>query len=455
VEKRSYVLWVAIIASFGGLIFGYDSAVIAGAVGYLTDYFKLSPSGVGWSVSSALVGCVAGAAVAGEIGNRFGRKRTLMFAAICYAVSGLGTALAWSFTSFWLFRILGGAAIGLSVMIPLYVSEIAPKEMRGRLASLYQLAITLGVVIVFIANWGISNFGASTADWGVNHAWRWMLGSVTLPAAVFAVLLLFLPESPRWLLLQNRDAEARKILDRLATPPQIEEILREHAADVHAQATRGTVALWSAHIFPILLTACVLGILQQAVGINVIIYYGTKLMSQMRIGGANGAFFQQVLVGVALFVATFIGIALVDHWGRRPLLLVGSLGVSATILTVGAALMFHAEGPWLLSVILLYIVFFAATLGPIVWVMIAELAPDAARARVVSIASLCLWLANIAVSQTFPMVNDSPVNKTQFNGALPFFIYGAFGIIFFVFTLLRVPETKGRSLGEMGHIPLG
>jgi sugar porter (SP) family MFS transporter len=447
-DKQRRVFWFALIAAFGGFVFGYDTAVIAGAVGYLTDYFSLSPAGTGWAVASALAGCVLGAASLGEFGNRLGRKNTLVFSAICYLVSAIGTALAWNFTTFWVFRLLGGFAVGLTAMAPLYISEIAPRERRGRLTTLYQLAITFGVLIVFIANWRIAQLGLESAEWSVKYAWRWMLGSVAAPASAFLLLLAFLPESPRWLLLKNRQEKARAILNSLMDTAHAEQIMHEHADDVRYQAASEHARLTSKNLLPIVLTACALGILQQVVGINAIMYHGIKMMSQLIPGeGPGAAFFYQVLIGLAVFLSAFVSTGLIDRWGRRPLLIVGSIGLTATILTVGIAVSIDAQGGWLLGVILLYIVFFGATLGPIVWVMLPELAPDAARARVVAVAALCNWLTNAIVSQTFPMINESVLNRNYFNGALPFFLYAAGGGIACLFMWRKVPETKGQALG--------
>jgi sugar porter (SP) family MFS transporter len=452
-SKQQRVFWSASIAAFGGFVFGYDASAISGAVVYLTERFKLSPAGVGWAVASALVGCMIGAALVGEAGDRFGRKRTLVFTAICYVISGAGSALAWNFTSFWIFRVLCGMAIGLTSMVPLYISEIAPRRSRGRLTTLYQIAITLGLLLVCIVNWRISQYGGTNVNWHLRYSWRWMLGSTTVPAILFAGLLAFLPESPRWLLLCGRTKDARRVLEQIADTSEIDEILRQHAGDVHSNNGNREISGASKRIFPTFVIACTLGILQQAVGINAIVYHGIKLLSGLNLGGGiAGAFFDQVLIGAMIFLSTFISIALVDRWGRRPLLIAGSLGVSVTILTIGIALWRNFEGPWLLSMVLLYIVCFGATLGPVVWVMIAELAPDFARARVVAVAALCNWLANATVSQTFPMINDSVINHAIFNGALPFLIYGACGLIFLVFAMTCVPETKGQALGEIGYI---
>lgn len=444
-NSRSRVIAYALIAAFGGFVFGYDTAVISGAVGYITGYFHLSPVGTGWAVASALVGCVFGAASVGALGSRLGRRKTLMLAAACYFASGVGTAFAWSFTSFWLFRLLGGLAIGLTSTAPLYISEIAPKEGRGRLTMLYQVAITFGVLVVFVANWRIAQIGTDD-PWSLEHGWRWMLGSVTVPAGLFVALLFFLPESPRWLLLQGRDRAARAVLELIATPAQADAVLKDYIADRSVpQVTH--ISLTHPSVLRLLVIACALAILQQVVGINAVIYHGIKMMSELIPGGRpETAFSHQVLIGFALFLSTFIGLALVDHWGRKPLWLLGSLGLSATILTVGGALYAHAEGHWLLGVILLYIVFFGATLGPLTWVMLPELAPDATRAHLMAVATLCTWMTNALVSQTFPMINESLVNRTEFNGALPFFLYGVGGLLAFVFVWRCVPETKGSAL---------
>ncbi len=449
--NNNKIVKFALIASMAGLLFGYDTAVIAGALTWLPKYFNLDAAQTGWAVSSALVGCVLGALISGNVGNRIGRKKTLLIAALCYSLSALGSAIAWSFSSFWLFRILGGFGIGLSAVVPLYISEISPKEKRGQLASLYQLSITAGILVVYFVNYLISQ--NASEEWGLTAAWRIMLGSELIPAALFTVLLLALPESPRWLVMVGRIDEAKNVLSFLYGSENLD--VDEHIVNIKGaieeEKRYKATSIWTPKVRPILIIACLIAILQQAVGINVIIYYGTRLMSEIGIGGENGAFIQSVLVGIVNFGATFIGIFLIDRWGRKPLMLIGTLGVSATIFLVGIALYSGNTGAWLLPVILGYIVFFAATLGPIAWVWISELSPIAARAQVVSVAVLCLWLANIFVSQTFPMMNESVLNKENFNGSLPFFIYGAFGIIFFFFVYKFIPETKGRSLEEISH----
>lgn len=451
-QTHNKVVRFVLIASIAGLLFGYDTAVIAGALTWLPQYFDLNAGQTGWAVSSALVGCVLGAFISGRVGNNIGRKKTLLIAALCYGLSALGSALAWSFTSFWLFRILGGFGIGLSAVVPLYISEISPKEKRGQLASLYQLSITAGILVVYIVNYLISQ--NASADWGLTMAWRVMLGSELVPALLFTFLLLSLPESPHWLVMVGRLSEAKDTLNILYGTQQIDNVdthIHNIQTAIKEEQQHQATSIWNIKVRPITIIACSIAILQQAVGINVIIYYGTKLMSDIGIGGENGAFIQSVLVGVVNFGATFIAIFLIDRLGRKPLMLIGTLGVSITIFTVGLALYSGNTGFWLLFVILAYIVFFAATLGPIAWVWISELSPIAARAQVVSTAVLCLWLANIFVSQTFPMMNESTLNKEVFHGSLPFFIYGIFGVIFFIFVSKFVPETKGRSLEEISH----
>ncbi len=445
------IIKFSLIASMAGLLFGYDTAVIAGALTWLPQYFDLNATQTGWAVSSALVGCVLGAMISGNVGNKIGRKKTLLIAALCYSLSALGSAFAWSFSSFWMFRILGGFGIGLSAVVPLYISEISPKEKRGQLASLYQLSITAGILVVYFVNYLISK--NASEEWGLTVAWRIMLGSELIPALLFTLLLLKLPESPRWLVMVDRSAEAKNVLGFLygTSSSEIDHHISAIQHAINEEQQYQATSVFTPKVRPILMIACVIAILQQAVGINVIIYYGTKLMSDIGIGGENGAFIQSVLVGVVNFGATFIGIFLIDRWGRKPLMLIGTLGVSVTIFTVGISLLTNNTGAWLLPIILGYIVFFAATLGPIAWVWISELSPIAARAQVVSIAILCLWLSNIFVSQTFPMMNESTLNKEMFNGSLPFFIYGAFGIIFFLFVARFIPETKGRSLEEISH----
>lgn len=440
------IVWYALVASLAAILFGYDTAVIAGAIAPLSSFFNLSPAGTGWAVSSALLGCVIGAFFAGVVSDAVGRKNTLFIAAACYALSAVGSALAWDFTSFWVMRALGGVGIGFSAVVPMYVGEISPKEHRGKLASLYQLAITLGILVVYIVNFLISE--NAPADWMRTVGWRIMLGSEIIPSIVFIALVFAIPESPRWLLMKGKTEDARKICALVMPAETVDASVAEIEKSIaHDKAQH--INLRTPGVPFLIFIAVAIAVLQQAVGINVIIYYGTSFMSQLGIGGENGAFVQSVMIGAVNFLSTFLGIIAIDRLGRKPLLIIGSAGVLVAILTVGVALFVGAKGPWLIAPILLYIVFFAAGLGPLPWVVLGEIAPSFVRAKVLSIGIFALWIANIVVSQTFPMINDNAVNQNLFNGALPFFVYGFFALLFLVFSAAVLPETRGVSLEDI------
>lgn len=444
-QRSAYPVAIAAIASLAGLLFGYDTAVIAGAIGFLSDYFLLDAAEVGFAVSSALIGCVVGAAVSGWVSDRLGRRTTLFLAAILYTISAIGCAIAWDFTSFWILRTIGGLGIGLSAIVPAYIAEISPANIRGRLTSVYQLAITVGILVVYIVNNLVANAG--DAQWQLTTAWRVMLGSEAVPAALFLALIYFLPESPRWLIARGQDAKASALLTKLEgneDPSRVEQIRADLAREKRAQA----VKIFTRALLPVVILACVIAALQQLVGINVIIYYGTDLMAQMNV---QDPFTQQVLIGTVNVGGTILGMFVVDKWGRKPLLLLGTLGVSIMITVVGIANLTGTTGTWVMFFIIGYIILFAATLGSLAWLVIAELPPSLARAKVVALATMVLWLANIAVAQTFPMINEATFNVEVMNGALPFFIYGFFGVVFFFVTLFFVKETKGRTLEDLSE----
>ncbi|WP_051620207.1 sugar porter family MFS transporter [Haematomicrobium sanguinis] len=444
-QRSAYPVAIAVIASLAGLLFGYDTAVIAGAIGFLSDYFSLDAAEVGFAVSSALIGCVVGAAVSGWVSDRLGRRTTLFLAAILYTISAIGCAIAWDFTSFWILRTIGGLGIGLSAIVPAYIAEISPANIRGRLTSVYQLAITVGILVVYIVNNLVANAG--DAQWQLTTAWRVMLGSEAVPAALFLALIYFLPESPRWLIARGQDVKASALLTKLEgneDPGRVEQIRADLAREKRAQA----VKIFTRALLPVVILACVIAALQQLVGINVIIYYGTDLMAQMNV---QDPFTQQVLIGTVNVGGTILGMFVVDKWGRKPLLLLGTLGVSIMITVVGIANLTGTTGTWVMFFIIGYIILFAATLGSLAWLVIAELPPSLARAKVVALATMVLWLANIAVAQTFPMINEATFNVEVMNGALPFFIYGFFGIVFFFVTLFFVKETKGRTLEDLSE----
>lgn len=441
-----FAIRISVIASLAGFLFGYDTAVIAGAIGFLTQNFGLGPVQTGFAVSSALIGCVIGAAVSGWIGDRLGRRKTLFLAGALYSLSAIGAALAWDFDSFWIARVVGGLGIGLSAIVPAYISEISPANIRGRLTSVYQLAITVGILTIYIVNNAIASSGDS--QWQITTSWRFMLGSELIPAVLFLILLLALPESPRWLMARGQDRQAEAILRKLDASMEARELMVEIREDLDHEQQSKAVRIFGRKLIGITLLACAIAALQQFVGINVIIYYGTSLLGQMNVADP---FLQQVLIGSVNVVATLLGMALVDRWGRRPLLVLSGAGVTVMIAVVGFANLTQTTGPWVMIFIVGYVVVFAATLGPVAWLIIAELAPSLARAKVVALATMVLWTANVLVAQTFPMINESRVNVEVFNGALPYFVYAVFGVLMLLVSWFAVKETKGLSLEKLSR----
>ena len=436
-----FVYLVASVAAVGGLLFGYDTAVIAGAIGFLQDKFHLTAAMKGWAASSALVGCIFGALFAGAASDALGRRKVLMLCAVFFLVSAVASAIPRNVTEFALARILGGLGVGAASMLsPLYIAEIAPARIRGRLVSLNQLAIVSGMLVVYFVNAGVASLGDGT--WNVEAGWRWMFASEALPAALFLGLLFFVPESPRWLVKRGREGEAHRVLARAAGPERAQTAMAEiHAA--LAEEGGSPLELLRPGLRRALLIGVVLAVLQQVTGINAILYYAPEIFK--RTGeGIGTALMQTVLIGAVNVSFTLVALWLVDRAGRRVLLLAGSAVMGAGLLLVGAA--FHMgklEGPWILLSILCYIAAFAASMGPVVWVVLSEIYPTRIRGRAMSVATVILWISCYAVSQTFPVLVES------LGPAGTFWIYAVLNAVAFLFVLFVLPETRGRTLEEI------
>ncbi|HBY4813787.1 TPA: MFS transporter [Klebsiella pneumoniae] len=444
-------LRLASIASLGGLLFGYETAVIAGAIKHLTTYFALTPTEVGWAVSSALAGSMAGAVCGGWFINAQGRKRTLMIAAVLIFASAAGTSLTPSFTLFWVFRFIGGFGVGLaSLTVPVYISEISAHEVRGRMTGIYQLMVTTGILGVYIVNACIA---VSSTDpiWALDFSWRWMFASMGIPAILFFIGLFSIPETPHWLIRNNRIEEAKRVITLVHGSAS--ETLNVVSAIVtsfkHSEKRQSSGKLFSGENR--LLTLVVFGtaILVNSTGINSVLYYGNILLESIGLGSGNNVYWQQIAIGVMLFSSTFIALKYVEQAGRRKLLLIGTAGCGLTICLLGLLIYLHLTSMWMLVLILAYIVFFSAFVGPIFWIMLPEMAPNHLRDKLVSSAVLLVWLSNFFVAQTFPMMNDNPVLHSFFNGAFPFFVYAFFCALYFLLTLKFLPETKNKTLEEI------
>ncbi|UOG77543.1 sugar porter family MFS transporter (plasmid) [Hymenobacter tibetensis] len=433
--KAGYVYLIAVVAALGGLLFGFDTAIINGALIFLKKDFNLTDSQTELAASSILFGAVAGAALAGWLTDRYGRRRLLFGAAALFTLSALAAAVPRTLTEFVVARLAGGLAIGVaSLLVPLYIAEIAPARIRGQLVTLNQLAIVTGILLAYVASYYLADLGVAS--------WRWMFASAALPSVLFMVTLLLVPESPRWLLGRGRDAEALGTLTRLNGPVAA----ATEAAEIQAAlvAERGEEAnLYQPRLRQPLRIAVVLAVLQQITGINTILYYGSIIFTEHSGQSAASAIGANALIGGINFAGTIVALFIIDRVGRKPLLLVASGGMALALGALVVALQLHAPGPWLLGLIMLYVACFAVGLGPGVWVVITEIFPNAVRGRAASLATVALWIACTFISFTFL----SLVKAAGLSGA--FGLYAVLSALTFGFVWRAVPETKGRTLEEI------
>lgn len=448
-----YLLPICLVATLGGLLFGYDTGVISGAIEPLTARFALGDFMKGWVSGGVLLGCALGVLLAGPLSDRFGRRPALFLAALMFLASAVGTALPPNISVFIIFRILGGVGIGLaSIATPMYIAEIAPAHLRGRMIAVNQIAIVGGIAATSFVNYFIAQQGDEA--WLIATGWRWMFATGIAPAVVFSALLVFIPESPRWLLEAQREDRARDILQRVAGTAFADAEL----AGIKAALSRESGSwreLFSKDLRRPLLLGTMLAILQQVTGINVFLYFGATLFRSMSAStGVDAGLLQQMIINGAGVLFTVIAIATVDRWGRRPLMLLGAAGMGASLLVMGAMAQFLADpmamSGWMLFLIVLYIAAFGLSVGPVTWVILAEIFPTAVRGRALGLATFFLWVADYAVTQTFPLMDakDSWF-VLHFKHAFPFYVYGAFCFVLILVVARFVPETKGRTLEQI------
>jgi sugar porter (SP) family MFS transporter len=449
-----YVWGIAAVAALGGLLFGYDWVVIGGARQFFEVYFHLhSASAVGWANSCALVGCFLGSLIAGTLADRYGRKPVLLVSAVLFAVSSFLTGWAPNFTAFIAWRIAGGIAIGLSSNVsPLYIAEISPAAHRGRLVSLNQFAIVIGILLAQIMNWLIAapvpdhlSPAAALASWNVQVGWRWMFTVVAVPAVVFLLASLAIPESPRWLLIRNRKDDAMKVLRRVSgnTGTATSEATAIVAALRQEQSgSPGWRGLLQPGVRRILVVGIVLAVVQQWSGINILFNYAEEVYRAAGLG-ASQILLDIVITGTINLIFTVAAMAFVDRLGRRPLMLVGCCGIAISHLLAGLAYRAGWHGTPVLVLTLCAIACYAMTLAPLTWVLIAEIFPNRLRSAGVSIAVSALWISSFALTYSFPFINRA------LGSAGVFFTYGLICAAGAVFVWFFVPETKGRTLEEI------
>ncbi len=444
--NTTYIFLVCVVAALGGLLFGYDTGVINGAIGPLKAHFTLDANWEGWATGCALLGCALGAGAAGALSDHFGRKKVLILGAVMFLISAIGTAVPPTIGIFVIFRIIGGIGVGAaSISSPMYIAEISPARMRGRLVSVNQFAIVSGFLVVYFVNYFIALQGDEL--WNQQLGWRWMFGSESLPAVLLLMLLFLVPESPRWLTKQGRSEEALRILTRVDGVAYAEAELAE-IKDALSHETGSLRQLFQPGMKIVLVIGVVLAVLQQVTGINVFLYFGTEIFKKMG-SGTNAALLQTVIVGAVNLTFTVIAIWTVDRLGRKPLMMIGSAGMGVSLLAMGLAAYAQVTGLWMLLFILGYIACFALSVGPVTWVILSEIFPTRIRGRAMAIATVCLWIANYIVSQTFPMMDQNPRLLELFHRAFPFWVYGAFCVVLLLFVRAFVPETKGKTLEQI------
>ncbi len=450
--NRTYVIAISLIAALGGLLFGYDWVVIGGAKPFYEKFFHLtSPDAQGWAMSCALIGSLLGASMSGVATDRFGRKKLLLASAVLFAVSSVATGLAATFGEFIVWRMAGGAAIGLaSALSPMYIAEVAPAAWRGRLVSLNQLTIVIGILLAQWINWLIARpVPAGTtaaqilASWNGQMGWRWMFGVTAIPSVLFVVGAFFLPESPRWLVKKGRRDEASRVLSRISGRNVAAEALAEIEGTLATDTGRVD---WGALREPKVLKALGLGValavFQQWCGINVVFNYAEEVFSAAGYS-VSDILFNIVVTGVVNLVFTLIAIGTVDRVGRRPLLLAGSAGLAVVYTLLGASYATGSHGVHVLILVLMAIACYATSLAPVTWVVISETFPNRVRGLAMSVAVTALWIACFILTFTFPILNQ------RLGAAGTFWVYAAVCAAGFVFIYLKLPETKGRTLEEI------
>jgi len=439
-----YIYSITLVAALGGLLFGYDTAVIAGAIGSIQEYFSLSNTEMGWAASSALVGSFLGAAMAGYISLTLGRKKTLLISAVLFGISAVGTALPESLTELVIYRIIGGMGVGIASMVsPMFIAELAPPAIRGRLVSYQQFAIVIGILVVYFVNLMI--VGRGDIDWNVSVGWRWMFGSELIPATLFFLLLFLVPESPRWLAMKERWEESFKVLSKIGGEKlakfELEEIKESLKVDPD---TKQKISLFSKGILTVIVLGSSISLFQQITGINVILYYGPVIFQNMG-SDLSGALLLQLITGAINMIFTLIAMLTIDKLGRKKLWIIGSIGMGFGITGVGFTAFFDYTGVYALVPMLLFIAAFAMSLGPVTWVLLSELFPNRVRGRAMSIAVAVQWLSNFLVSITFPILFG-------FNAAVPFWLYGLFCVGALLLGIYVIPETKGKTLEEIEEL---
>ncbi len=433
--QKGYIYVISTIAALGGVLFGFDLVIISGTVPFFSAHFGLNEWQTGWAVGCINLGAAAGALVGGSLSDQLGRRKLLMVCAFLFALTGLGTGWANEFNLFIGFRLLSGVAVGIAAMVcPMYVAEISPAQMRGKMVSFYQLSIVIGILLAYLSNFLLLNSGSDN--------WRWMFSSQSLPALLFMAGLFWVAESPRWLIGKKKLSQAEDILTRIGGS----DYARQEAAQIQASFTTARKEslrqLFSKDVRPIVWMGVLVAIFSQAVGQNSIFSYAPELFKRAGMS-QDTAFLQSIIIGVINFVFTFIAIRIIDKSGRKKLLQWGAGLLFLDALALGLSFQLQLPGSWVLIFVLGFIAIYSATLGPVTWVVLSEIFPNRIRGSALALATLALWIANFITTASFPLLLK--------NVGLPgtFWIHAGICLLYFLYTQVRVRETKGKSLEEI------
>jgi SP family sugar porter-like MFS transporter len=450
--NKSFVYFISLVSAMGGLLFGYDWVVIGGAKPFYEVYFNIvnSPFLQGWAMSVALLGCLIGASLAGMMADKYGRKKLLILSAFIFFISSYGTGLASSFTIFLIARFLGGIGIGIaSNLSPMYIAEVAPFKIRGKLVSLNQLTIVLGILGAQIANWLIAEkvpLGFTSVQilesWNGQMGWRWMFWGATFPAAAFFILMFLIPESPRWLFMKGRREQAASVLGKVGGGEYAKSELSSMAAASDRTEKGGLKILLSHPFRKVLIIGLVIAVFQQWCGTNVIFNYAQEIFQSAGFA-LDDVLFNIVVTGVANLVFTFVAIYTVDKLGRRALMMIGAGGLAGIYLILGTCYFFHVSGWFMVVLVVMAIACYAMSLGPVTWVILSEIFPNHVRGVAMAVATFVLWIGCFTLTYTFPLLN------TFLGSSGTFWIYSLICTSGFLFIFFKLPETKGKSLEEL------
>lgn len=436
VLNSRFIWMISIVAALGGLLFGFDTAIISGTIPYIRPYFGLDEYSLGWTVGAILIGCLLGALLAGTLADRYGRRYVLKACAVLFALSAIGVAVSTSLPVFIIFRIIGGLGVGAAAMVsPMYIAEMVPASRRGRLVALYQLAIVTGILLAYCANFALANTGSNN--------WRWMFASQTLPAVLFWIMLIRVPETPRWLVKKKKFAEAIAILQRTGGDAYAKYEIDQIQLSFHNQFRARLSDLLSRSYLPIVWIGVMIAIFQQITGINSILYYAPVIFKETGLD-MSGSLLQTIGIGLINVLATFIAIGWVDKIGRKRLLLIGCVCMGLSLAAIGLCFHYRFFDLYIVLIaMVIYVGSFGATLGAVTWVYLSEIFPNRIRGLALSVATAALWIADFVVTATFPVMTK------QLGTSVTLYTYAAFCAIAFLYILAKVPETKGKSLEEI------